>query len=330
MVDEIPKKDLLSVLDLGTDIESILKLASKLKTQGDSIEFENILSNKSMAMIFEKSSTRTRVSFEVAMTQLGGHSLFLSPKDLQLGRSETIADTARVLSRFVNIIMYRATDHENMRDLAAFASIPVINALDNLEHPCQTVADLLTIKEHKGGLKGVKFAYVGDGNNVCNSLLLGSSLVGMDMHVGCPEDHIPNQHLLTEAQKIAEKNDCSITITHDPKTAVQDSDVVYTDVWVSMGDEGEQKERENLFRPFQVNQSLINEASDDCIVMHCLPAHRGLEITDEVIDSDRSVVFDQAENRLHTQKAIILYLLGLEPAREINPDCIDDHFAPKK
>jgi ornithine carbamoyltransferase len=305
------KIDLLSVLDLGENLEKIIELAITLKTQGDTNDYKNILANKSMAMIFEKSSTRTRVSFEVAMTQLGGHSLFLSPKDLHLGRGETVADTARVLSRYVDIIMYRAFDHSTMRELANHASVPVINALDDLEHPCQILADLMTIKEHKGTLKGVKFSYIGDGNNVCNSLLLGSALVGMDISIGCPENFMPNQDILAKAKQIAEKNGCSIIITSDPKTAVKDSDVVYTDVWVSMGDENEHIEREKVFQPYQLNLELLKEANDNCIVMHCLPAHRGLEITDEVIDSEQSVVFDQAENRLHSQKAIILYLLGL-------------------
>ncbi len=311
MASKESKKDLISVSDLKTDLEKIIDFAIKLKSPANSQKYTNILDNKSMAMIFEKSSTRTRVSFEVAMTQLGGHSLFLSPKDIQMGRGETIADTARVLSRYVNIIMYRAFDHNTMKVLASNASVPVINALDNLEHPCQVVADLMTIKEHKGSLKGLKLTYVGDGNNVCNSLLLGTALVGMDMTVGCPEGFTPNHEILAEAKNIAEANGCNIIINQDPKIAVKDSDVVYTDVWISMGDEAEKGEREKVFAPYQVNQALISEAKKDCIVMHCLPAHRGLEITDEVIDSERSVVFDEAENRLHSQKAIILYLLGL-------------------
>ena len=307
------KKDLISMLDLDMDVHKVLELAIMLKSMGNSStsEYRNILANKSMAMIFEKSSTRTRVSFEVAMTQLGGHSLFLSPKDLQLGRGETVADTAKVLSRYVDIIMYRAFENQTMKELADNATVPVINGLDNLEHPCQIMADLLTIKEHKGALKGLKFAYVGDGNNVCNSLLLGAAMVGMDMCVGHPEGYAPDQDLLAKAKQIADQNGCSITTTTDPHEAVKDCEVVYTDVWVSMGDEVEKDKREKLFLPYQVNSGLIKGAKPDCIIMHCLPAHRGLEISDEVLDSSRSVVFDEAENRLHAQKAIILYLLGL-------------------
>ena len=306
-----PKKDILSVLDLGADLESIIDQAINLKSGDLKDKHANILANKSMAMIFEKSSTRTRVSFEVAMTQLGGHSLFLSPKDLQLGRGETVADTAKVLSRYVDIIMYRAFKHSTMTELANNASVPVINALDDLEHPCQIVADLLTVKEHKGTLKGLKMAYVGDGNNVCNSLLLGAAIVGINLTVGCPEDYDPDPQIYNEAKKIAQENNCIISVVRDPKEAVRDSDVIYTDVWVSMGDEAEAANREKVFLPYQVNKDLVSLAKSDCIIMHCLPAHRGMEITDEVVDSQQSVVFDEAENRLHAQKAIILYLLGV-------------------
>jgi ornithine carbamoyltransferase len=296
-------------MDLGNDIAKVLNFSKNLKKPDMFNNFTNKLKNKSMAMIFEKSSTRTRVSFEVAMTQLGGHSLFLSPKDLQLARGETVADTARVLSRYVDIIMYRAFDHNTMTELAKHATVPVINALDNIEHPCQIVADLLTILEHKESLKGINLAYLGDGNNVCNSLLIGAALVGMNISVGCPNDYTPDRTITKIATELAEKNDCSVTITPDPKTAVKDCDVIYTDVWVSMGDEAEHEKRETIFKPYQVNKELIDVAKDNCIVMHCLPAHRGLEITDEVMDSEHSVVFDQAENRLHAQKGIILYLL---------------------
>jgi ornithine carbamoyltransferase len=207
--------------------------------------------------------------------------------------------------------MYRAFEHETMLDLATNATVPVINALDDLEHPCQIVADLQTIKEHKGWLTGLKIAYVGDGNNVCNSLMLGSALVGLNINMGCPDNFPPNEKLLTKACKIAKQNKCEVNLTPNPKAAVKDCDVIYTDVWVSMGDEAEKAKREQLFQPYQVNRELVNEAKDDCIIMHCLPAHRGFEITDEVMDSSQSVVFDQAENRLHAQKAIILHLLGI-------------------
>lgn len=311
MAGESNKKDLITLLDLDIDLKKVIDFGISLKTPGVFDEYGSALNNKSLAMIFEKSSTRTRVSFEVAMSQLGGHALFLSPKDLQLGRGETVADTARVLSRYVDIIMYRAFSHDTMLELAENASVPVINGLDNLVHPCQIMADLMTIKEHKGTLKGLTLAYVGDGNNVCNSLLLGCALVGMNIRIGCPDEYRPDSNILSQAQDIAQKNNCTITITNDPKVAVKDSDVVYTDVWVSMGDETEQGERERVFKPYQINTELITEAKDECIIMHCLPAHRGFEITNEVIDSPRSVVFDEAENRLHAQKAIILYLLGL-------------------
>jgi ornithine carbamoyltransferase len=310
MVGEQATKDLITLLDLDQDLEKVIDFGISLKSPDVFKEYSSTLENKSLAMIFEKSSTRTRVSFEVAMSQLGGHALFLSPDDLQMGRGETVADTARVLSRYVDLIMYRAFSHDTMRELAANASVPVINGLDNLVHPCQIVADLMTIKEHKGTLKDLALAYVGDGNNVCNSLLIGCAQVGMDIRVGCPDGFKPDPDILAQAQDIAQKNDCEISITTDPKTAVMDSNVVYTDVWVSMGDEANKAERERVFSPYQVNLELIDGASDDCIVMHCLPAHRGLEITSEVIDSQRSVVFDEAENRLHAQKAIILYLLG--------------------
>lgn len=311
MTEERNNKHLLSVLDLGMDIKSVLDLGLQIKDPKNSAKYNNILNNKSMAMIFEKSSTRTRVSFEVAMTQLGGHSLFLSPKDLQLARGETVADTARVLSRYVDIIMYRANEHKIMQELAAHADVPVINALDNKEHPCQIVADLLTIIELKNTLKGINFAYVGDGNNVCNSLLVGAAMVGMNMTAGCPEGYLPDSEIQRKAQELAIKNNCLSRITTDPEDAVKDCDVIYTDVWVSMGDEDEHLKRQEIFKPYQINKNLLSKAKPDCIVMHCLPAHRGQEITDEVIDSAQSVVFDQAENRLHAQKAIILYLLGL-------------------
>lgn len=311
MVSGGTKKDIISMLDFESNLEMVLELAKNLKNPEVKNQYQTKLSNKSMAMIFEKSSTRTRVSFEVAMTQLGGHSLFLSPNDLQLARGETVADTARVLSRYVDLIMYRAFKHSTMIELATHATVPVINALDNLEHPCQIVADLLTILEHKKSLQGINLAYVGDGNNVCNSLLLGAALVGMNIQVGCPDNFLPDGTILEKAKEIAKENNCEIKLTTDPFEAVQDCDVIYTDVWISMGDEAEAAMREKIFKPYQVNRELISKAKKDCIIMHCLPAHRGQEITDEVIESNQSVVFDEAENRLHAQKAIILYLLQL-------------------
>lgn len=311
MENDSTKKNFVSVLDLGNDIEKVIQLSTRLKDPEIKNSHYNKLKNKSMAMIFEKSSTRTRVSFEVAMTQLGGHSLFLSPKDLQLARGETVADTARVLSRYVNIIMYRAFDHNMMNELAKHSTVPVINALDNVEHPCQIIADLVTVLEHKSTLRGMNFVYVGDGNNVCNSLLLGAASVGMNMTAACPEGYYPDSEILQKAQKIAVEKNCEIKLLQDPLEAVAGCDVIYTDVWVSMGDEAEKAKREAIFQPFQVNKELLKAAKPDCIVMHCLPAHRGQEITDEVLESQQSVIFDQAENRLHAQKAIILYLLGM-------------------
>jgi ornithine carbamoyltransferase len=310
MIGENTKKDLISMYDLGSDLNLVLDLAGKLKIEEFRNQYENSLNHKSMAMIFEKSSTRTRVSFEVALTQLGGHSLFLSPRDLQISRGETIADTAKVLSKYVDIIMYRAKDHNVMTELAKYSTVPVINALDDLEHPCQIVADLLTIQEHKGKLNGLDFVYLGDGNNVCNSLLLGSAMVGMNIAVGCPEGYEPYPKISAKARELAKQNNSKVIITSDPKDAVKNADVIYTDVWISMGDESEEGKRKEIFKPYQVNEDLTDLAKDDYIFMHCLPAHRSQEVTGGVIDSENSVIFDQAENRLHAQKAIILYLLN--------------------
>jgi ornithine carbamoyltransferase len=304
------KRDLLSMLDVEEDLVGLLELAGNIKNRTKAGEPFEPLRGRSLAMIFEKASTRTRVSFEVGMTQLGGHALFLSPNDLQIGRGETIADTARVLSRYVDGIMYRAYRHENVRELARESTVPVINGLDDREHPCQIIGDLFTIQEHKGKLKGRKLVYVGDGNNVCNSLLLGCAIVGMHMVAACPPGHEPNAEILDEARRIAKETGSSIGVVPDPAAAVRGADVVYTDVWVSMGQEKEREERERLFRPYQVNPKLLVAAKPDAVVMHCLPAHRGLEITDDVLDGPQSIVFDQAENRLHAQKAILARFLA--------------------
>ena len=304
------KRDFVSMRDVREDLVGLLELAASIKNRTKAGEPYEPLRGRSLAMIFEKSSTRTRVSFEVGMTQLGGHALFLNPNDLQLGRGETIADTARVLSRYVDGIMYRAFKHEHVRELARNATVPVINGLDDREHPCQTVSDLFTIQERKGHLKGLKLAYVGDGNNVCNSLLLGSAMVGMDTTAACPAGYEPDPELLREARQIAKDRDAAIDVVHDALSAVRGADVVYTDVWVSMGQEREKEEREKVFRPYQINAKLLDHAKPDAVVMHCLPAHRGQEITDEVIDGPRSIVFDQAENRLHAQKAILARFLA--------------------
>lgn len=302
------KRDILSVLDLKDDMEDILKLAAKLKK--DKSGKTQPLKGKSLAMIFEKSSTRTRVSFEVGMTQLGGSGIHLSPKDTQMGRGETIADTARTLSRYVDGIMYRAFKHEMMEELAQYATVSVINGLDDLEHPCQIAADLLTIKEKLASFQGRKLVYVGDGNNVCNSLLLGAAVVGMDAVAACPEGYRPNPQLVAKAMELAKSKGASVKVITEPKKAAEEADVIYTDVWVSMGDEAEAKARERALHPYQVNNGLMKKAKEDCIVMHCLPAHRGQEITAEVIDGPQSVVFDQAENRLHAQKAILVTVMS--------------------
>ncbi len=306
------KRDLLSMVDVEKDLVGILELATSIKNRTKAGEAYEPLRGKSLAMIFEKSSTRTRVSFEVGMTQLGGHALFLSPNDLQIGRGETIADTARVLSRYVDGIMYRAFKSENVRELARNATVPVINGLDDKEHPCQIITDLMTIQEHRGDLAGLKLAYVGDGNNVCNSLLIGCAEAGMHMTAGVPKGYEPDPLLLGAARRIAAGTESQIEVVHDPFEAAKDADVVYTDVWVSMGMEKEREEREKIFLPFQVNEKLVSAAKHDALVMHCLPAHRGLEITDEVVDGTQSIVFDEAENRLHAQKAILVRLLAGE------------------
>ncbi|KAF5043624.1 Ornithine carbamoyltransferase [anaerobic digester metagenome] len=302
------KRDLTTMLDVQDDILDILRTAEEMKKKRDLDD--QPLKGKVLAMIFEKSSTRTRVSFEVGMIELGGFAVTLNTKDLQMGRGETVADTARVLSRYVDGIMYRAYEHEMVMELAKHATVPVINGLDNFEHPCQIMADLLTVKEHLGKLKGIKMAYVGDGNNVCNSLMLGCAMVGMDLSCGCPKGYEPDPGVLKKAKAIAKKNKCQLKVVESPKEAAKDADVVYTDVWVSMGQEEEQKLREKIFKPYQVNADLMSVAHKKAIVMHCLPAHRGMEITDEVIDSKASVVLDQAENRLHAQKAIMVALMS--------------------
>ena len=296
--------------DVENELVGLLELATSLKNRTKAGEPYEPLRGKSLAMIFEKSSTRTRVSFEVGMTQLGGHALFLSPNDLQVGRGETIADTARVLSRYVDGILYRAYRSENVRELARYATVPVINGLDDKEHPCQIITDLFTIQEHKGTLAGLTLGYVGDGNNVCNSLLLGAAIMGMHMNAGVPKGYEPDPQLLAEAHRIANATGARIAVVRSAADAARNADVLYTDVWVSMGMEKEREEREKVFAPYQINARLLAVAKPDASVMHCLPAHRGLEITDEVIDGSQSIVFDQAENRLHAQKAVLARFLA--------------------
>ena len=302
-------KHLLSIADLTREeLFDIIKLAEKLKEERYKGIATDYLKNKSLAMIFELPSTRTRISFEVAMTELGGHALYLNWNDLQLGRGEPIKDTARVLSRYVHAVMLRVRNHRTLEEFANYSTIPVINGLSNLEHPCQVLADLLTIYEYKGDLKDVTLAWIGDGNNVCNSLILAAALTGMRMIVSTPEKYEPNPSIVKKAVEMG----ADIIFERDPKKAVENADVIYTDVWVSMGQEKERDERLKAFVGYQVTEELIKFSSDDVVVMHCLPAHRGEEITDEVMEGKHSIIFDQAENRLHAQKAILLKLIGGE------------------
>lgn len=297
---------LLSVSDIKDDVKYILDLASKIKA--GEME-EKPLQGKTLAMIFQKSSTRTRVSFDVGMYQLGGRAIFLSSNDLQMGRGEPISDTAKVLSRFVDGIMIRAINHADVEELAKHADVPVINGLTDLEHPCQVLADMLTIKEHLGDWKGKKICFVGDGNNVSNSLLLIAPLLGMDMSLACPKGYESNENILKTSKEYADENNTEITITDDIGLALQNVDAVFTDVWVSMGDEAEQAQRALDFAPFQVNSDLMSLANDGAIFLHCLPAIRGQEVTSEVIDGPQSVIYDEAENRMHAQKAVLYYYM---------------------
>lgn len=304
-------KHLISIHDLTVaEIEEIFKLAKRLKTELKNGVEHHLLKGKTLGMIFTKSSTRTRVSFEVGMYQLGGYPLFLSANDIQLGRGETIYDTAQVLSRYIDGIMIRTFKQIDVEDLAKYGTIPVINGLTDLMHPCQILADLFTIYEHKGSLKGLKLAYVGDGNNVANSLLHGCAKVGMDISVASPEGFTCNEGIIKEAQEDASVSGSQIVLTEDPVEAVSNADVVYTDTWVSMGQETEKEQRIKTFIPYQVNARLFSMAKKDAIFLHCLPAYRGYEVTDEVIDGPRSAVFDEAENRMHVQKAIMVMLMG--------------------
>lgn len=301
-------RDFLSIADVtGEEIKAIIDIARELKEARYRGDTHSLCEGKTLAMIFEKPSTRTRVSFEVAMYQLGGYALCLNAQDLQLGRGETIADTARVLSRYVDGIMIRTFRQEDVEVLAEAATVPVINGLTDWEHPCQILADLMTIFEAKGRLKGLKLAWVGDGNNVCHSLLLAAPRVGMDIAVATPPGYEPHPKIVAAAKEAAAGS--KVELGHDPIAAVQDADVVVTDVWASMGREAERAVRVEIFRPYQVNTALLCHARPDCIFLHCLPAHRGEEVTDEVIDGPASRVWDEAENRLHVQKALLALLL---------------------
>ena len=300
-------KDLLSIHDLSVDeVYEILDLAAELKAKQKAGVPHKILAGKTLGMIFEKSSTRTRVSFETGIFQLGGTGLFLSNKDLQLGRGEPIKDTARVLSRYLDGIMIRTFGHDRVVEFAKYADIPIINGLTDLLHPCQVLTDLLTIREHKGkNFRSLKMAYVGDGNNMTNSYLYGAAKVGMTLTVATPKNYKPNEQVFENALTDAEETGAKLSWTENPAEAVKDADIIATDTWASMGQEAEHDERKKIFAPYRVNRELLKNASKNAIVMHCLPAYRGEEITDEVFEDNAGVIFDEAENRLHTQKAIM-------------------------
>ena len=306
-------KDLISIHDLEIgEVALILDVAAKLKRKQKKGEPHQYLKGKSLAMLFSKASTRTRTSFEVGFYQLGGHPIYLSDDASQIGRGEPVKDTARVLSRFVDGIMIRTFSHESVIELAKYASIPVINGLTDLLHPCQALTDLFTIQEKMKVLKGRKMVYVGDGNNMAHSLMYAAAKVGMNMVCACPKGYQPDPHVLAEAHEDASHTGCTITVEEDVMKAVKGADVLYTDTWASMGQEEEHEARKKIFAPYQIYAELLAAARPEAIVMHCLPAYRGEEITDEVIEGPQSVVFDQAENRLHVQKAIMALLMSDE------------------
>ena len=304
-------RDFLSLADFTPqELAALLDAALAMKRDWRAGRIREPLYGKTLAMIFEKPSTRTRVSFEVGMQQLGGRVLNLSPREMRLGRGETLGDTGRVLSRYVDALMVRAYSHATVEELADAADIPVINGLTDLFHPCQIMADLMTILEHKGRLSDLTITYVGDSNNVAHTWLVGAAQLGLKLRLACPPGYEPLPEILELARTLAEPTGADLEILHDPVEAVTGADVVYTDVWISMGKEEEEAQRRAIFAPYQVNGRLMAHAAPGCIFMHCLPARRGEEVTDEVIDGPQSVVFDQAENRLHVQKAILLVLLG--------------------
>ena len=304
-------KDFITLAQLTPgELQGLLDLAVALKMKQKRGQGEPLLKDKVLGMVFQKPSLRTRVSFDMAMLQLGGHALYLSPNEIQLGRRESTGDVARVLSRYVDAIMARVFAHQDVVDLACYASVPVINGLSDYSHPCQGLTDLLTIYEKRGSLAGARLVYLGDGNNVAASLMFGGALTGMHVVVASPSGYEPPTDVVTRARELAQATGGSITLLDDPHGAARGADVLYTDTWASMGQESEAAERRTVFPPYQINAALLGEATRDVLVMHCLPAHRGEEITDDVMDCPNSVVFDQAENRLHAQKAILVELLG--------------------
>lgn len=305
---KLRNKDLISINYLTSEeVEIILNEAEALKKGPRNTDY---LKGKTLAMIFEKSSTRTRVSFQVGMYQLGGYAMFFSSNDLQIGRGETIHDTAKVLSRYVDGIMARTFKYQTILDLAKYATVPVINGLTDYDHPCQALSDLFTIYEKRGKLKGLTLAYIGDGNNVLHSLIQAAVRVGMNINYASPVGYKPSEEVVKEAIEFAKNTGSKVNEYSDAVSAIKDADIIYTDVWVSMGQETEKEQRKKDLLAFQLNSDLMKKAKPDVLVMHCLPAHRGEEITDEVIDGPNSIVFDQAENRMHTQKAILKLLMS--------------------
>jgi ornithine carbamoyltransferase len=310
-IPQLKTKDFLTLADYSKeDIINLFEYSAQLKREVKKGKFSKILENKTLAMIFEKNSTRTRVSFETGMLQLGGNALFLSSNEIQLGRGETIADTARVLSRYTDGIMIRTFGHEKVTELAKWASIPVINGLTDSYHPCQALADYFTIYEREKDITKIKLTYIGDGNNVANSLLMGAAILGCDIAVATPKKFEPEYSVVEKAYKLAARSSSKITITNNIDEAVAGADYLYTDVWVSMGQEKETAKKKKIFEKFRIDDKLIRKTGKDAKVLHCLPAHRGEEITDEVMDGKHSIVFDQAENRLHCQKAVMCALMG--------------------
>lgn len=305
-------RDLLGIGDLTrAEIDAIFDISIKMKTgEVSRAEQAKILEGQTLAMIFEKPSLRTRVSFETGIFHLGGHGIYLGPNDISLGKRESVSDIANNLCRMVDIIMARVFAHSSVVGLAENGSVPVINGLCDMEHPCQALADFQTILEHKGKFEGLKLTFIGDGNNVAHSLMLLAAKVGTSFAIGCPSGYEPDAGIVAQAKEFARETDAAVEIFNDPADAARNADVIYTDVWASMGQEDEAAEREKIFAPFQVNSALMANAKSDAIFMHCLPAHRGSEVTDEVIDSPQSVVFDEAENRLHAQKAVMVLLAG--------------------
>jgi ornithine carbamoyltransferase len=300
------KKDFLRLWDFTSkEIDLLLQRSVELKSGKDANRCPLI--GKSIGLIFEKASTRTRVSFEAGIYQLGAQAIYMNPNEIQLGRGETIHDTAGVLSRYLSAVIIRTFNHNTLLDFAVSSSIPVINGLSDLYHPCQALADLMTILEKKGRLKGIRLAYIGDGNNVAHSLIEAASKMNINLTIACPKGYEPDSKIFREAKTVAKSE---IRIVRDPKEAADRADILYTDVWVSMGQEKEAGEKKKKFRRYQLNNGILSYAKEDAIVLHCLPAHRGEEITDDVIDGSQSAVLDQAENRLHTQKALLEFLLG--------------------